>query len=1093
MRNLYFLLSFLLAMLGAMPKAWAQGTTTSTLSGAVLEKEGETLPGATVLAVHEPTGARFGVATGSDGGFYIPNMSVGGPYTITVSFTGYETQTKKDVFLALGQNLKLSFNLSEKSEELDEVVVTYKREIMDGTKTGASLVIDEKSISSLPTISRDLNDFARLTPQAKITERGGLSVAGMNQRFNSIFIDGAVNNDVFGLSDQGTNGGQAGISPISVDAIEEMQVVIAPYDVKLGGFAGGGINAVTRSGSNKLQGSAYYLFRNQSLAGKTPTDLEGANRTKLADFSSQTYGFRLGGPIIKNKLFFFVNAEIQHDETPQPFDFNTYNPGDSIKGRAKRADIDAMINNLKTKYNYDPGVFNDNTRTLDGQKFLVRFDYNISDKHKMTFRHSYTRGTATLPLASNSNVLNFSNNGQFFPSTTNSSALEFKSNLGSKASNNLILGFTRVSDDRDPIGKDFPSIIINEGNRGSIRIGSEAFSSANKLTQSVFTLTNNFNLYKGKHTLTFGTHNEFYQIYNLFIGQNFGEYVFSNLADFQNGRPANEFNRSFSLVDGVTGDGSEAAAKFSAAQLGFYVQDELQMSEKFKMTAGLRIDVPMFFSQPREDKYFNDSTVAKIEAAGYDMFGAKSGKMPTAQVMFAPRVGFNYDVKGDGTLQIRGGLGLFTSRVPFVWPAGMYTNNGLSIGRVQRLLRNAKTAADTANLVFDPATNRFDPDLSKAVRSSGQMDLFSNNFRFPQVLRASLAVDYKLPWDLVASGEIIATKIMNNVLYYNYNIKKSAKTLGADSLPDNRPLFNRGDLIDRRYQGIYVGTNTDEGYTLNFTASLQKTFDNGFAATLAYTYGNAMSVYDGTSSQNSSQWRGVNSIDGRNNVPVGVSDFDLGHRVIGAVSYRKAYAKYFATTISLFYTGQSGDRFSYIYNDNGGLTNEDSRERSLIWVPKSKDEIIFGKVDKSKVVRLSSTEADAMWNELNAYIEQDKYLKGRRGDYAERNGARLPFVSILDLRILQDFYVTVNEKKHTLQLSFDVFNFTNMLNKDWGRRYFAQDGQVEILDFVGMDPNSSKSIPVFSFKKPVTDPWAIDDSGTTSSRWQAQLGIRYIF
>ncbi|TAF32487.1 MAG: hypothetical protein EAZ57_08740 [Cytophagales bacterium] len=1093
MKGFYSILLLLLLAIGITPRASAQGTTTATLSGTVIDKAGETLPGATVLAVHEPTGSRFGVLTGSDGGFYIPNMNVGGPYTVTVSFTGYETQKKSDVYMSLGQNLKLNFDLAEQATELDGVVVTYKREIMDGTQTGATTVIDEKSISSLPTVSRDLNDFARLTPQAKITDRGGLSIAGMNQRFNSIFIDGAVNNDVFGLSDQGTNGGQTGISPISVDAIEQMQVVIAPYDVKLGGFAGGGINAVTRSGSNKLEGSAYYLFRNEGLAGKTPTDLEDFERKSLANFSSQTYGFRLGGPIIKNKLFFFVNAEIQNDETPQPFDFNTYNPGDSIAGRAKRADVDKLISTLKDKYNYDPGIFDNNTRSLEGQKFLIRLDYNLSDKHKLSFRHSYTRGVATLPLASNANTLNFTNNGQFFPSTTNSSALELKSNFGSKASNNLILGFTRVVDDRDPLGKDFPSIIINEGNRGSIRVGSEAFSSANQLKQSVFTLTNNFNLYKGRHTLTFGTHNEFYQIYNLFIGQNYGEYVYNRLSDFQNGRPANEFNRSFSLVDGVTGDGSDAAAKFSAAQLGLYVQDEFQVNDKLKLTAGVRLDMPMFFSQPEEDKYFNDSTIAKIEAAGYDMFDAKSGQMPTVQLMFAPRIGFNYDVKGDGTLQIRGGVGLFTSRVPFVWPAGMYTNNGLTIGRAQRLLRNAKTAADSSNLVFDPATNRFDPDLSSAVRSSGQMDLFAKNFKYPQVLRASIAADYKLPWDVVATAELIYTKVLNNVLYYNYNIKPSTKNLGGDSIADSRPLFNRGDLIDRRYQGIYVGTNTNEGSTLNFTASLQKTFDNGFFASLAYTFGNAMSIYDGTSSQNSSQWRGVNSIDGRNNVPNGISDFDLGHRVVGAISYRLAYAKYFATTISLFYTGQSGDRFSYIYNDNGNLTNEDSRERSLIWVPESKDQIRFSKLSGGKVVLLTESESDAMWNELNAFIENDKYLKGRRGDYAERNGARLPFVSIMDLRLLQDFYVTVNEKKHTLQLSFDVFNFTNMLNKDWGRRYFAQDGQVELIDFVGFVPGSTKSVPTYSFKKPVTDPWAIDDSGTTSSRWQAQLGVRYTF
>jgi hypothetical protein len=663
--------------------AFAQGTTTSGMNGRVVNANGETLPGATVIAVHMPTNSQFGGITDTEGYFRLPNLHVGGPYKITVSFVGYEKYEKDGIYLNLGQTLRLNVTISETQLALEEVQVVGSRigeyNIFDGNRTGAETVINNERISLMPTVGRDLTDFTRLTPQATVSGYGGISIAGMNNRYNAISIDGAVNNDVFGLAATGTNGGQTGGTPISMDAIEQFQIVLAPYDVRQGGFAGASINAVTRSGSNEIKGSAYYFMRNESIAGKTPTDDAEAERDKLDDFSSNTYGFRLGGPIVKNKLFFFVNAEIQREETPQPFNFSDYT------GDSPQSDIDAVANLLRNTYSYEPGPYLNKTRTLDSDKFLVRFDWNISEQHKMTLRHSYTNLEALKATRSSARSIGFLNNSEYFPSVTNSTALELKSNFEG-SSNNLVIGYTSVVDDRDPSGANFPAIRIYDGS-GTLYIGSEPYSTANKLDQKVLTITDNYTIYKGKHTITLGTNNEFSSTYNLFMRKNYGEYRYSSVADFLTVGTAGEvsaiqYERGYSLVDDITGDGSAAAADFKMMQFGLYAQDEYQVNDNLKVTAGIRFDMPMFPTEANIDNHFNTVTIPTLEAAGWDMQGAEAGKMPKAQIMVSPRIGFNLDVKGDESTQIRGGIGIFTSRLPLVWPGGSYTNNGVNIGGV---------------------------------------------------------------------------------------------------------------------------------------------------------------------------------------------------------------------------------------------------------------------------------------------------------------------------------------------------------------------------------------------------------------------------
>jgi hypothetical protein len=1079
MNRSLLLFLFVLMISGA---ALAQGVTTASISGSITDQNGEPLPGATVIALHTSSGTQYGTSTRTDGTFTIPNARVGGPYTITTTFVGYSEDKRENVYLSLGQTYNLRIQLSESAVELEDVEITARRDdVFNSERTGASTNISTQQINTLPTVGRNLTDFTRLTPQVSVTANQGISIAGANNRYNSIFIDGAVNNDVFGLSETGTNGGQANsISPISIDAIEEFQVVIAPFDVRLGGFAGGGINAVTRSGGNKFSGSVYTFYRNESLAGKTPTDNPSLERKKLDDFTAQTTGFRLGGPIIKDKLFFFVNAEFQRDETPQPFDYATYN------GSVTESDLNTLTNFLKSTYGYDPGGYLDNPSETKSDKFLARFDYNLNESHKLSVRHSYTKGEAYKRTRSTNSTINFGNNSEFFPSTTNSTALELKSAFGNSRSNNLIIGYTTVVDDRGSIGQDFPRVTINDGTN-RIVFGTEPFSTINQLKSKILTLTDNYTIYKQRHVFTFGTHNEYGTFYNAFIGNAFGTYTFADLNSFLNGDISTDYERSYSLVDEVAGDGTKAAADFKTLQLGFYAQDEITVNQKLKLTAGLRIDIPMFLNKPKEDAYFNNTVIPKIEAEGYDLEGARVGEVPKPQLMFSPRVGFNYDLAGDQTTQIRGGVGIFTSRIPYVWPGASFNNNGVLIGAIPGNA-NPKVAFRP-----DPNNQYTGSDVGAVVASpSGDINIFAKDFKFPQVLRTSLAVDQLLPGGIVGTLEGIFSKTLNNINYQQLNVKEPVMTLAGR---DDRPRWDRSDAVDATYRHILLGKNTDKGYSYNLTLQLKKDFDFGLSTNVGYTFGRSKVLNEGTSSQNSSQWRFIENVNGKNRLDLSYSDFDLGSRIVASVSYRKEYLNHFATTISLFYNGQSGPRFSYIYRNS--LLNDDPQanntDNDLIYVPRDfatyADALAAGEIRFVPITGNNPLSEEQQWLDLNEYIKSDDYLNSRRGQYAERNGARVPFSNVIDLRILQDFYINVGSTRHTLQLSFDVFNFTNMLNKDWGRQYFNTNDNFRLIEYVNLGPDN---IPNFRFAKPATK-LNIDDSGLISSRWQAQVGVRYSF
>ncbi|RTY76191.1 carboxypeptidase regulatory-like domain-containing protein [Flavobacterium sp. LS1R10] len=1075
--KLFFALALLFC---ANPNLYAQGNTNSSVSGNVYDNDSQTLPGASILAVHTPSGSRYTASTDGTGNFSISNMRVGGPYKITITYVGFRNHEENEIYLQLGENKTFKIALAEESNQLKEVVVRSARDnTFNSQRTGAQTVINSDKINSLPSLSRNISDFARLTPQAQIRGDDQLSIGGQNNRFNAIYIDGAVSNDVFGLAANGTNGGQTGVSPISVDAIEQFQVSVAPYDVKLSGFAGGAISAITKSGTNDFEGSAYFFNRDESISAKTPPSLAGANgRQKLADFSAQTYGVRAGGSIVKDKLFYFINYEKQNNETPQPFEFGTYT------GSSTLANIAALTAKL-AGFGYDPGSYNNNVRTLKSDKIIAKLDWNISDNHKLSLKHSIVDAENFAPSRSSATAISFINGSQLFNSRTTSTALELNSRFSNKFSNNLVVAYTKVVDDRDASGSPFPTVQIRDG-AGNIFFGAEAFSTANLLDQQTLTISDNFEINLGRNKITIGTHNEFSQSKNVFFGNNFGAYRYDNLADFLGDKRPNRFLLNYSLIGG-SGDESLGAAEFGTKQFGLYVQNDMRLTENFKLSYGVRVDMPVW-EDGLVNNDFNVRTVGLLQAAGKNLKDARVGQGISNYAHFAPRLGFNYDVNGAKLTQIRGGFGVFTSRLPLVWPGGTYNNNGVTQGAIQ-----ITGTTNTQMPVFNPNPS-VDSQIAPLPASfprpgsgsrGGNIDIFAKDFKLPQVFKASFAVDQKLPLGFVFTSEITYNDNISAIKYENLNVKASTSNLtGADT----RPTYNANNRVDSKYLGIYLASNTDEGKAYNVSFTLTKNFRSPFIdgnISGTYSYGKSTVLLDATSSQNSSQWNNTETVNGANFPTLSRSDFDQGVRIISNGNVTLKWSKFTKSRIGFFYEGAQGTPISYVYNDFGNLLKDTFSNSALIYVPAARSEI-------NLVSTTNGLTADQQWDALSAFIEGNEYLRSRKGGYAERNGDRLKTTHVVDLKFAQEFTINVGNKKHTLEFTADIFNFTNLLNKNWGKRYFTSFDQVQLLQQVGFLANGTT--PTFRYNPAVgNNVNQVDDVGLNSSRWQMQTGVRYTF
>ncbi len=1075
-----------------MPAFAMAQNTTSGLTGFVKNTAGEPLVGATVVATHEPTGTVYKTQTRAGGSFYLSNMNPGGPYTIEISFTGLETDKKTDIYLSLGETLKSNASLSTKTSNLGNVTVvgTTKKPTDFAGRGGTETMIGRDKMENLPTVGRNIHDYLRAVPQARLTQsEGAVSIAGQNNRFNAFYVDGAVNNDVFGLSASGTNGGQAAIAPLSIDAIDQFQVVISPYDASLGNFTGGGINAISRSGTNKTQGSIYYFWRNQDLAGKTPTG-DKSLATKLPDFKNQTYGFRLGGALIKNKLFYFLNGEIQKDVRPQPFDSSTY--VGNTRGQALMAFQDTLLK----RFGYDAGGFMSNDEKVSANRITARIDWNVNDKHKVSVSHRYTKGERENASSSSTSTINFRNNGFFFPTTTNSTSFELKSVVGRSSSNRLLITYTSVKDDRGTLGQAFPRVRINDGS-GALVFGTDNSSTQNLLTQKNFSIFDAFKFNVGKHALTIGTDNEFNNANNVFIQNTYGNYTFANLAAFYNNLAPTAYSVGYPIIDNKLDDNTEAAAKFKTLKLAAFFNDEYRPNDRMTWNFGIRADYFKFVTTPVTDAFTNDSALVKF-GQYHDLRGARSGQSPNIPISLSPRVGFTYKIPEEN-LVIRGGMGIFTGRIPLVWPGGIYNNTGTS---------QAGFTANAAALAIirfrpDPFGQWRDNEVGISL-SKGPLNLISKEFRMPKIFRASLAADKKLGNGWTATVEGVATINVNEIYYTNINILPpigvsvgpGSRTVYGISGSATAPIPIRSNGTNPYDNAILLHNNdvTPKGFAYNLTFSLDKRLEKGWSGTFNYTYGNSLSVNEATSSVNLSQWRFMETVNGKNGIGRSLSDFNAGHRIFAYISKKFTYAKNnLATTISLVYTGQSGSPISYVYSNNSMVRDDgNTSTNDLIYVPTVAD--LQAQVFLSNTVSGVTYTPQQQKDALNAYIENDPYLKNRRGQFSERNAARLPFTNIVDLKIAQDINIKVGKNRYQFQLTYDMFNFTNFLNRNWGRNYFQSNDQFGLIQFAGY-VSATNLTPQYRFNPTITRAYGESTSTVPqySARWISQLGIRFNF
>lgn len=1075
--------------------------TTSNIGGIVESQAGEKLTGATITVTHVPTGTVYKTVSTKDGRYSLSNLQPGGPYTIEVSYVGYGSVKRENVYLNLGETAAVDFTVLESAETISGVTVTTSSRRQEGiAKGGIEVNVGSDKMQNAPSVGRNLTDYFRLVPQAKTTYDGGISIAGQNNRYNQLMIDGAVNNDVFGLSSQGTNGGQTGAPPISIDAIESMQIGISPYDVSLGNFTGGSINAITKSGTNKFTGSAYFVYGDQSLSGKTPTGPKD-DATKLPDFTNKTYGLTFGGPIIKNKLFFFVSGELLRNEKPQPFD-----PA-SFRDPNFRDSVNLIVQKLNS-YGYEPGDYVNIPDKLESDKIASKITWNINGANRLNVSYRYTKSRRDLTSPSTGSRINFYNNGYYMPSTTHSASVELNSTVSKSTANKLLLTYTHVFDDRDPLGKEFPRVTLNSVNGTSYVFGTENFSTANQLKQDNVALFDEFRWNKGAHQFKAGVDIEWSRSYNLFIRDAFGTYSYNYVSDFLNDAKPSSYSRSFSLVDDIVGDGSAAAPTFNTLRLGAFIGDEWNVSERFKLNYGVRIDNFIFMDDPNTDTFFNNHAVPAISQY-WNLQGARSGQKPDINVSLSPRIGFTYNFPEEN-VRIRGGLGLFTGRVPLVWPGGVYNNSGITIGGI-----SASGSFVPSNITFNPDPyNQYTPeDFGQTVKvPSGQIDLMAKDFKLPKILKTSLGVDKNFGNGFSLSIDALYQKNINEIVYYNvYGAPGAKNSLGQDVylVSGTTNTYNKIDMdpntagVQNPYStGIFLITNkfSNKGYSYNFSIALNKAFSQGWSANVSYSYGDAYGIFDGTSSQNNSQWRYMESKNGRNNLDRSRSDFATLHRVNAYVSKRVEYLhKSMATTLTLFYNGQSGSPYSYVYTrsmiyDQNGSMFEST---DLIYVPKDLADWQRFAVPFTDAAGTHSVEEQ--WTALNTYIENDNYLKKRRGKFAERNGAILPFSNIIDAQLKQDFILNTRETKHTLTVQFDMFNFTNFLNRDWGRVYVTPGFDAySLISMDGYTVLPDKTLqPKFSYRnlsnKGADDVLDFRSGAYNASRWRGQLTIRYTF
>jgi hypothetical protein len=1050
--------------------------TTATLSGIVRDPKGTPLPAATVVVEWADAGFKQVLPTRGDGRFTVPNLRVGGPYTVTVTFINFQTSVTESVFLELGQNNSLEVQMKEKAGELKEVTITSRSAAFDNKKTGASMNINSRLIRSLPTISRSADDYLRLTPSASFTYNG-LSFAGRNGQYNNFSLDGAVFNNPFGL-DAPTPGGQTGSQPISLDAIDQIQVNIAPYDVTQAGFTGAGINTVTKSGNNKISGTVYGFYRNESLTGKKIEK----NKLVLPDLKQLQAGFSLGGPVIKNKLFYFVSFETEQrsDQASSYVAQNGSNVGKTNTSRVLESDLQQVSAILRSKFNYETGPYQQYTLDQKNYKWLIKADWNINSKHRLSFTYNGLDAYKDKPAHPSAigrrgpdfTTLQFQNSGYEIVNKLQSFGAELKSTFGVNYANKLRVVYTTFRDKRNPLSTPFPVINITKNGVRYIIAGHEPFSINNRLNQDAFQITNNFNRFYKKHTLTAGASFESFKFANSFNLTGYGATLFSeaDIKTFIDSVPAsgNYVFGAYPLDVDVAYARNRGMANqwtwyyLTVGQLSAYAQDEWQVTDKFRVTYGLRMDIPFYFNAsyrnpvmnadgtfgnkfdegeptfPNNDNLtlFNEDGKPLTNGPGKDV---DNTRLPAKKLLLSPRVGFNWDIKGDKSVQLRGGSGLFTGRFPFVW-LGNHIGNPYSF--------------------FYNVTDR--------------------DFKWPQVWRSNLGADYKIPFGTIFTVDVAYTKDVNGMMVRNYKLGTPSGTLNSGT-GDNRRIYLAGD---QGTANTYAFTNTSVGYQFNTTFQAQQFFAGGFYAMVGYNFLIAKDASSISAEISSDAFDRNPILNNANAAVLSRSLYGNTHRIVTALSKKFSYDEHLATTVSLFGSWNSGNRFAYVYG--GDINNDGTGTNDLLYVPTDAE---INNMQFAPLIDVNGNvqNAAAQRQGLRNFIVNDKYLSKRRGQFTEKYAGENPWLSQLDFRILQDFMFSAGKRTNTIQLSLDFVNLGNLLNSNWGVvKYATTSGYFQPLS-VSYNNNN----PVYQFDPSLTSTFSA--SPDLPSRWQMQIGLRYIF
>ncbi len=1067
--------------------------TTSTLSGVVKNEKGETLAGATVHAVHQPSGSEYRTSSTKSGLYTIPAVRVGGPYIIHVSYVGYKMAEITDIQTLLGSTSNVDVVLLSDSKQLSEVtVVGTKSNVFSKDKTGAAQQFGRRELTSIPIAgARTIDGITKYNPFGN-----GNSFGAQDSRLNNFTIDGSQFNNNFGLGSSAQAGGRTGASAISLDAIDQLQVNVAPFDIRQSGFVGAGINAVTRSGTNEVEGSVYQTQRNNSST-YVGNNARGTTVT-AAKFDEKVQGFRLGAPIIKNKLFIFGNYESIVRTEPGTTWISEGSPltGTQIS-RVKFADMQRLSNFMKDSLGYVTGPWEGYSNTNDSRKFLIRVDWNINKNNKLTARYVNHNSSAEINISNSQsagagnrttqfNAMSFKNSGYIIQDNTRSAVLELNSKISNTLHNNLIVSYDKQIEDRAYLSQMFPTIDIREGSATYTSVGFDPFTPGNKLNYWTFNVTNNLTKYLNKHTLVGGFNYQSYQSNNLFFPASNGVYIFNSLNDFytaarqsiaNGGRPSTFAPARFQLRYSALPGAVEPMQVLEANRLDLYVQDEFNATKELKLTFGIRANVIDLGNTALENKAVSSMIFANGE-------GFNTSVLPKTQFLIEPRFGFNYDLKGQKKTQIRGGTGVFTGRPPYVFLSNQVGNNGVLTGFIDVSGSAAVQYGFTAN------PNQYFIPSTPTLPSTFDLAFTNQNYKFPQVWKNNIAIDQKLPWlGLILSAELLYNKTINAVHYYNANLDKPVGKLGG---VDTRDLFagnDNGVRVNDNVSMAAVLTNRNGAYNRSATFKLEKPVSKGLWGYVAYT--NAMAEdFMSAGSIASGSWQSAVSVNGNNNLGLSISDFVVRNRIVGLLGYRIDYGKKYggATTITLGYVGSQNNPFSYIVA--GDLNGDRVNNNDLVFVPNKGSDIRFAPLTVGTRVY---TEAEQQAS-FEAFISQDPYLSTRRGQYAERNALDLPFLHRFDLSIAQDVFVKIGGKRNSFQIRADILNFGNMVNNKWGVSQRATNPQL--LNFVSRD---ASNIPTYRLatQRDASGTYLIKDTYQFNSSvfdvWSAQLGIRYTF